>query len=285
MRRSLFLLLILLIGTSSISAQLVQSALWEISGNGLTKKSYLFGTVHVSSTEILTKYPKLKQVLTDAELGLFEINGNPIGDEPVSKTALKEVPQPPLDSIFTPEEYTLVDDFFSKSPLGSIRPHNNDASLTGMLQVAITYKNNKGNQYITLDSYLNNLMDSLGKQIFQLDNINDRSKLAFETQYRLIAETLVAVIKQADDSMSKNYISPDYEKSLKADLQLATLPNKIMGSVTIERNKIWLPKIIEKVKTNSCFIAVGLGHLQYQTGLIILLRKQGYSLKPISVVE
>ncbi len=285
MRQYLFLILTLLIGTSSISAQQVQSALWEISGNGLTKKSYLFGTVHVSSTEILTKYPKLKQVLTDAELGLFEINGKPIGDESLSKTALKEVPQPPLDSIFTPEEYTLVDKFFSKSPLGSIRPHNNDASLAGMLQVAITYKNNKGNQYITLDSYVNNLMDSLGKQIFQLDNINDRSKLTFETQYRLIAETLVAVIKQADDSMSKNYISPDYEKSLKANLYLTTLPDSIMGSVTIERNKIWLPKIIEKVKTNSCFIAVGLGHLQYQTGLIILLRKQGYSLKPISVVE
>lgn len=281
MKRSLFLLLALLIATSSTYAQQVQSVLWEISGNGLTKKSYLFGTVHVSSSEILDKFPKLKQVVKSAELGLFEVGGSPIGNEPSSNTAFKDTPQPPLDSIFTSEEYILVDNFFSKTPLGSIKPHNNDASLTGMLQVAITYKNNKGNQYITFDDCLEDLMDSLGKQIFQLDNINDSSKIAFETQYRFIAETLVAVIKATDLSISKNYSSPDYGKSLKADLQLTTLPDKIMGSVTIERNKVWLPKIIEKIKTNSCFIAVGLGHLQYQTGLIILLRAKGYILKPL----
>src|SRR3954466_10124419 len=55
MRRLSFLLLLTVLATVSfsqvkkITAQKYPSLLWEITGNGLTKPSYLFGTMHVSS--------------------------------------------------------------------------------------------------------------------------------------------------------------------------------------------------------------------------------------------
>lgn len=284
MKVSPLFFLSLLIYISSSYGQNTTSALWEISGNGLNKKSYLFGTMHTAPITVLTKFPKLNELIQKADLGLFEINGKPIGPS-FENFHYKDTPEPPLDSIFTPKEYQIVDDFFTATPLGSIRSHNTDASLTGMLQVAITYKNNKGIQYITLDSYINKLMDSLKKDIFQLDNPDDKSKLVFQSKHRLIAETLVAVIESTDGTISKNSTLILYEQSLKSNLHLKEKVDPITGSVTIDRNKIWLPKIIEKIKHNSCFIAVGLGHLQYDTGIISLLRGMGYVLKPIELSQ
>lgn len=262
-----------------------QSVLWEISGKGLAKKSYLFGTFHNSSTEILTRFQKLKGLIENAETGVFETNGKPIGYENMAEGKLKDIPQPPLDSIFTPSEYELIDDFFSRSPLGSIRPHNNDASLYGMLQVAITYKSNNGNQYVILDHHINHLMDSLGKDVFALDDIHDVSKLSFQAQYRLITELLVTIIKSSDDAIAKNYISSDYIKYLTANLHLKDRANEVIGAVTVERNRIWLPKIVEKIGTRSCFITVGLEHLKYETGLIRLLQNRGYKLTPVNMID
>jgi hypothetical protein len=275
----------LLIGISNCYCQNFESTLWEISGNGLSKKSYLFGTIHTASIDVLTKFPKLNNLIHEVDLGLFEINGKPIGNNSIVNTNFKDIPQPPLDSIFTPEEYLMVDSFFSATPLGSIRPHNADASLIGMLQVAITYKNNSGTQYISLDSYINKLMDSLKKDVYQLDDLNDKSKSTFQSKNRLIAETLVAAINKANGTISKDSSFFLYEDSLKSNLRLKEKVDQFTGDVTIERNKIWLPKIIEKIRNHSCFIAVGLGHLQYDTGIISLLRRKGYILKPVKLSQ
>ena len=280
MKRSLLIFLVLLIATTAFGQQ--QSVLWEISGNGLNKKSYLFGSVHISSVKILNTFPKLKTILTGAELGLFELNGRPIGQNSTIPVDVKEVPQPPLDSIFTKEEYELVDKFFASTPVGSMRPHNNDASLGGMLQLALTYKNTKGAQYITLDDYLAKVMDSLAKPTFALDDLSDPSKMAFESRYRMIAEAVIDVIKMGDQvNMMSEYGFADFEQTLMADLWLTRSPDHEMAKVTVERNKVWFPKILKMVHSQSCFIAVGLGHLRFNSGLIMLLRDKGYTVKPV----
>lgn len=49
MRNVISFLLALLVLSLNLSAQKKSSLLWEISGNGLEKKSYLYGTMHVSN--------------------------------------------------------------------------------------------------------------------------------------------------------------------------------------------------------------------------------------------
>lgn len=283
MKAYFFFSLVFLFGISNVYGQKNESVLWEISGNGISKKSYIFGTMHTSSVDLLNAFPKLNAFINGSSIGLFEITGKVAGNPQDGNRIGKKLPQPPLDSIFTPEEYLLVDSFFSQSPLGSIRPHNKDADLGGMLQVIITYKSNKGKQYISLDSHLKQVMEGQGKELFQLDEVDDSSKKAFNSQYRLIAEGIVSIIKQSDDAIGKDPWMELYRKSLEADLQLNKSADKVLAKVTVERNKIWLPKIIDKIRENSCFIAVGFGHLQYKDGLIVLLKQKGYHLKPISL--
>jgi uncharacterized protein len=48
-----------------------------------------------------------------------------------------------------------------------------------------------------------------------------------------------------------------------------------------ERNKLWMKRIPDLIIKNSCFIAVGAGHLVGETGLINQLRKLGFTVEPI----
>jgi uncharacterized protein len=48
-----------------------------------------------------------------------------------------------------------------------------------------------------------------------------------------------------------------------------------------KRNKNWVKQLKEIMKKESVFIAVGAGHLVGEMGLIELLRKEGYTLRPI----
>jgi uncharacterized protein YbaP (TraB family) len=60
-----------------------------------------------------------------------------------------------------------------------------------------------------------------------------------------------------------------------------------MGGVTKEdfldnRNKRWIPKLVQLMNTKTIFIAVGAGHLAGEFGVIQLLRNQGYTVVPIT---
>lgn len=48
-----------------------------------------------------------------------------------------------------------------------------------------------------------------------------------------------------------------------------------------KRNKDWVIKLNTIMQKESVFIAVGAGHLVGETGLIALLRKEGYTVRPI----
>lgn len=47
------------------------------------------------------------------------------------------------------------------------------------------------------------------------------------------------------------------------------------------RNMEWAKQLPELMKSNTCFIAVGALHLPGENGLINLLRKEGYKVKPV----
>jgi uncharacterized protein YbaP (TraB family) len=49
----------------------------------------------------------------------------------------------------------------------------------------------------------------------------------------------------------------------------------------IKRNKNWIPKMKLIMNEHPVFFAVGAGHLGGKTGVLSLLRKEGFHLEPI----
>ena len=49
------------------------------------------------------------------------------------------------------------------------------------------------------------------------------------------------------------------------------------------RNENWMKKLPNLLKENDCFVAVGLGHLMMECGLIESLRNEGFNIEPIII--
>ncbi|UTN05097.1 TraB/GumN family protein [Flavobacterium bizetiae] len=49
-----------------------------------------------------------------------------------------------------------------------------------------------------------------------------------------------------------------------------------------DRNKDWVETMGGMMKKESLFVAVGVGHLAGESGVINLLRKAGYKVKPVT---
>ncbi|GEO02993.1 lipoprotein [Adhaeribacter aerolatus] len=276
-----FLLVFLFLFPITVWAQQEQSVLWKISGKGLKKHSYLFGTNHVAPYQELQQFPKILKIIKNTDKGLFETT--PSSPIKLDSTLEKKM-NPPLDEIFTREEYEIVDDFFSKTMYGSIKPHNHNADLLAMLYVVMTMKDNpKAAENMTFDYWIMKFMsEDLKKEIFPLDDLNlAYLHLSELTTPRGMAVAMVNLIQ--DIGLTGKYLETEiasYILTLKADLKLKEVSlDKRMS----ERNQLWLPKIEEQIKSGSCFIAVGAGHLKYEIGLIQLLRKEGYKLTPVKL--
>jgi len=77
-----------------------------------------------------------------------------------------------------------------------------------------------------------------------------------------------------------------YCKSNQPDLSInPTLIKSFISTFCTQRNKLWIPKIMEqasKAKGNTCVI-VGLSHLFFENGLLQLLMDQGYACEILEV--
>lgn len=283
-KTKLLIVLAVVFQPAFLLAQNSQSVLWEVSGNGVKKPSYIFGTVHVAPISVLDSFPKVMSTAKKCDFAIFESGGRHIGNIP----APVETRQPPLDSLFTPQEYALVDSFFTASPHGSMRPHNDDADLLAMLQIAITMNQKyQEKQYDPFDVLVWEKLKNMDKLVFQLDDQADIETIKDVMGYRRMAEILVYVVRQKDSLqklVSQESLDLDlYTGSLTAALNLDQKADKDMQKATTERNLKWIPKIEHQMHEGSCFVAVGLFHLKFETGLIQLLRNKGYTVTAVNL--
>lgn len=268
------------------SAQRRQSVLWEVSGHGLAHKSYLFGTVHTLPPALLDRFP-VKQYMSQAQFGVFEVSGSPISPAQPKKNSAPERPQPPLDSLFSKRDYAVVDSFFSASPLGSIKEHNGNADIFAMFYVAMRLKQNPVAEGIAFDESIAEEMKQMGKPIFRLDADDDPDIKAVTTSYAGLAKALVSLIKEKN---FEGYFVPGdtkgaYVAHLTADLKLHEEATGLGRDLSVRRNLLWVPQLEQKMREGSCFVAVGFNHLSFKSGLIVLLRQQGYKVKPVPLAS
>ena len=99
--------------------------------------------------------------------------------------------------------------------------------------------------------------------------LNELRKLVTEESSQTELEKLIAVYKTEDidglyDLINTSPMMNDYREIM--------LDN---------RNKVWIPKIVDAMKTKSVFVAVGAGHLGGESGVISLLKEAGYRVEPV----
>jgi uncharacterized protein YbaP (TraB family) len=280
------MLSIFLINTSSF-AHPKSSLLWEISGNGLKKPSYLYGTVH-SFDERAFRFAKLAESkITQCDAFGMEINLDNLGDVDIFGM-MKYVTMPgdtTLDMLMTSEQYAKLDKFVSDSMhialamFKTIKP----MFLMGM-QEGMSMSQDSTD---FLDEYLMKKAQSRKKEIIGIETIEEQIKALDLIPLKEQAKMMLDAI-EPDTSRKEESIDDLVDIYARGDLdaiysfyQKEDLSNAFNAALITDRNRRMADRIDSIIHKKTLFTAVGALHLPGDEGVINLLKKKGYTLTPV----
>lgn len=286
------LLLVAFLGFSiTLSAQTkkaTNSLLWEISGNGLKKPSYLFGTHHL----IGAKFADTMKVLQEKFKATDAVVGEIVMD---STMQTKMAPflvmkNNTLDSLLTMSEYKEVEDYFkSKQPGFELKQLNNFKPAVVAITM-ILFENphmlkdiGKG-----MDESFQKYAKKNGKSLYGLETAEYQGALLFDSDLQKQKKALLKSIREVDKSKQKMeelktyYITQDIDKLTELFKNQDKENKEFMTELLKNRNKRWLDQLPALMQKQSLFIVVGAGHLVGAEGLIKGLQLKGYILKPVA---
>ncbi len=297
---SFFSRLIILIFISSSSLlhaqktnepQLENSLLWEISGKNLSKKSYLFGTIHMISEADYFWTPAMNTAFEKSDLIVFELNTREMTDLSNMMGMFDQFlmkGDTTLRDILSEDDYGLLEDHFQTigMPL-MLFERMKPFFLTILLDPATSSLGEGGTKSYELE--LTALADQGEKDVKGLETIEFQAAIFDKIPYTLQGKMLIDQLKNKDaevPGMDLEQMTRLYkEQNLMALSQaISGEESEIKGFEKImleDRNVAWIPKMQNLMQDKTVFFAVGAGHLPGEKGVINLLRKEGYTLTPI----
>lgn len=281
---------------------LVQSAhaqlLWKISGNGLEKPSYVFGTYHLSPLGIKDSIAALPQAVNETT----QVYGEVVMSEMMSPAFMQSMQQQmmmpkdsTLQSLFTPEQYEEVGKVIKENMmvdiamLAQLKP----AAITQQLAVILYMRHTPGfNPQEQLDNYFQQQAQQQGKKVGGLETVQSQVDILFNSQtLKRQAGILYCMAHDIDRTVGqvKRVIAAYEKQDLNVVLQLLAerrgdacdpLPGE-MEALIDNRNKAWAEKMPAIMSEAPTLFVVGAGHLPGDNGLLNLLQQQSYTLEAL----
>lgn len=284
-------------------APTAKTLLWEISGNGLAKPSFLFGTYHEACLKVINLNQQHKRSLRQVKQLYLESSD----DDPMSDMLqLMVIPnKQKLSDILTAEEQTKVKNFFegslktSFSNIQEIRPFflslfieakrpkpkdtcQKTSSEALLSKEARKYRLSRGNLETAADvvKALNAIpmRDEVAILIGMIDELQPAAGQTINwTKYNAEASIVEARLYRLYTQQDINAIYDFSTKDPKATSSEQKFTNILLGY----RNQLWIPRMQKAMKSKTTFFGVGAGHLGGESGLVSLLEKAGYTVRPV----
>lgn len=261
-----------------------QSLLWQVSGNGLSKPSYIYGTIHIICEEDMNINNVLKQKFSQTNKLFLELD---MGDDNTLATAqtLSLLPNgKTLKDFFTTKEYQKIDNFFDNQVGLPLSMFDNMKPI-----MLISILDSKALPCLLPASYemtFVQMAKDQKKDIAGLETVQEQmaifDNMPKERQKKMVLEFI--------DSFEEEKKSTQHLINLYKKQQLDSVYNLAVSSPDIaaskeslidNRNKKWIPILEKNMHNMPCFIAVGAGHLGGNVGILNLLKKKGYTVEPI----
>lgn len=277
--------------TAAAYKPLEPALLWKIEGKGITKPSYLYGTIHIIGSEdffwpkgTMTAFDESKKVMYEIDMKEMTDISALMGI--MGKVFMKDGKT--LKDLVTEEEYNLISSHFQKMGLPLFMLER----IKPMFLTVFAYGDmNPGDiNSGKLKSYemeLMELAESSGKETGGLETVDYQVGLFDEIPYDAQAKMLVDALKSTSGDndefkkMTDMYKKQDIDKMVKMATEegsnIAGFEDKLLN----QRNMNWIPRIISEAKAQQTFFAVGAGHLGGPKGVIHLLRKEGLKLTAV----
>lgn len=268
-----------------------KSLLWEISGNGLKEPSYLYGTYHLLNDSYLNTVPEVKARFERSKGVVVEVE---IDSAQMMQLAPKMVmPDNKISALLSTDDYALVGQEVKQTLGYDLKMLDQMKPMTLLLMMSMMeyQKQDVLKQYqgTALDAYFAEQGRSTGKKISTLETLEQQFNLLYNHYpVEKQATHLVEYVKNKEEALKAAVLLTDlyFKKDLKGMWEASEAYNKLTGEedmayMTDDRNINWMTKLPAIMKEQSTFVAVGALHLPGQNGLIALLQRAGYTVKPL----
>lgn len=268
--------------------------LWKVISKNGKYTSYLYGTMHLMGESFYNKYPNLGKavmssdmIVTETEMLLKDTEGF---------NNIKESDE--IDEILTKDELNLVSEIFKDDPV-NFRKFS-PSQMAGRLQLKFLSKNciylNPKDQYF-LDEYIQKIGKDNKKEMYYLETNDEqynfsakaasKSKPAEAKTWKSSKFGIKSILKQYNKTKNScSALLEEYGAMNVFDYQLAKPCENLSDYEMIirkERNDNWMKILPDLIEEKNLFVGVGLGHFQYQCGIIEQLKNLGYSVIPVSM--
>ena len=257
--------------------------LWRISGKGLEKPSYLYGTIHLQDKRLFQFTDSLYACLEQAQGFALELDVREMMDSLFAKGIRNAE-----DKLLGEEEVSIDKKKIDKSTDSLLKVFGLKADkLTKKdLKNIRNYRVNKvlqqGEMPTIVDGYLYGLAQRHGKIITGIEDMVDQMSIPDELGGELSPDQVFQPdhdFRSSLEKMIRLYINKDLQQIM--EFMDGYKDQEYMDIMMTRRNVKMAQRMDSLMKHRNMFFAVGVAHLPGDSGVITLLRSKGFTVEPV----
>jgi uncharacterized protein YbaP (TraB family) len=277
-------LLLLLVKNTRAQAPVEKALLWEIvHPTSMAPTSYLYGTFHLLCPKDLVVDSAIKKAFARTRQLYLEIDMSDNAALMMQMMPLMKMKDDQrLDKLLNKVDYDSVAALFKAKtglPLTMLN------TTKPMLASAMLYPAMMGCQPESWEQTFLKMSEGRGMKIGGLETAALQMSVLDSISYPEQAESLKTMLYRFDSMSVVTQHAVDLYKhkelnklytEMAADKDMAKYEDIMLNN----RNANWIPVMLQVMKKTPTFFAVGAGHLGGKKGVISLLRKKGYIVRP-----
>lgn len=281
MSKKIILIALLFVCFTQAQEKKYQSLLWEISGNGLEKKSYVYGSMHVSE--------KVSYHLSDAFFKhLMEADMIANESDPATWSDLYNIFSNMYGNNYGYGAF-YSNFYINKPKKEDLYPlfRGTNYNLIGLL--SRTNEMKKDYQEDTyLDMFIYRTGRKYGKKTLGLEDVKSSTINIMKAEAKVKPkdveekrQQLIKLLKNKNynDAMMDYYREKDLD--MLDSLTVLSSSEVYLKAMLYDRNTVMVASMDSIMKTGSLFAAIGAAHLPGKNGVIEALRTKGYTVNPV----
>jgi uncharacterized protein YbaP (TraB family) len=226
--------------------------LWEITGNGLQKPSYMFGSMHLQDPRVFEFSDSMFIYLSSCEAFATEIQ---------------------IDSLIEG-----LDKYYLNLTFDEWAVHKKTKKRTRKSWGFLDLKPQAGDKPTFLDAYLAGIAKRTGKVMCGLEKLDDYFRGTIEDGGEDYEYT------DRETPEIKKFIETYQTGNLSEIANMTMERNPWYDSMMVKRNLIMVSSMKEIMEKHTLFAVVGAAHLVGETGLVRLFEKEGFKVRAVSPV-